>query len=168
MPSFYHQTLNTLYNTLIKPVFEYCISIWGDGYNKDTIKLQRLQSRAARIVSKNFDYNITGLSIIKELKWLSINDVREYQTSCMMFKSLHGNCPNYITDKFHLKNYMNDVNTRSTQKDLFYVPNIFKTACRQAISYKGPVCFNNLPENVRNAENLSIFKGRLKKYFMSR
>ncbi len=161
-------TLNTLYNTLIKPVFEYCISVWGDCFKKDAIKLQRLQNRAARLVTNNFDYNISGLSIVRDLKWLTVSEVKEYQTSCIMFKSLKGDYPNYIMDKFHSNIHVSNVNTRSTQADIFHVPGVLKTTCEQAISYKGPVCFNNLPLNVRGAENLSIFKCRLKKYFMSR
>ncbi len=115
-------SLKTLYNTIIKPIFEYCISVWGDGYKKDITKLQRLQSRAIRIVAKNFDYSIPSSSIIKNLKCLSVSEVRDYQTSCIMYKSLKNKCPNYINDKFNFNQCINDVNTRSKQNDCFYVP----------------------------------------------
>ena len=42
-----------IYSSIIQPKFDYAITIWGYTCDKN---LQRLQNRAARIVTGNYDY----------------------------------------------------------------------------------------------------------------
>lgn len=54
--------LNKVYMTCIQPVFDYAISLWGhcSEYNKSLVT--RIQHRAARIITGQFDYiNVRGM-----------------------------------------------------------------------------------------------------------
>ncbi len=49
--------LEKVYNTIIQPNIDYCITVWGYAPNVHINKVQHVQSpqdRAARIVSANF------------------------------------------------------------------------------------------------------------------
>ncbi len=159
-------TLICLYNTIVKPALEYCISVWGDCKVTDFIMLQRLQTRVARIICNNFDYNIAGITLVHELKWLTVSQLRDYQTAGMVFKSLNNQCPNYINDKFNKINDIRTSHTRNSTKHLV-VPLVNKEYCKQGLSVKGPVLFNSLPDNVINAKSLNCFKKGFKKMCLS-
>ena len=44
-------TLLTIYNALIKPLVDYCDVVWGNLNKALTARLQKLQNRAARIIT---------------------------------------------------------------------------------------------------------------------
>ena len=161
------ETLIYLYNSIIKPHFDYCLTVWGNCLEGDINKLQRLQNRIARIVSNNFDYNTPGITIVHELKWFNIRELRDFKINCLMFKCLNNECPNYLSDKFNLCKDVNVYTTRSTTGNNLCIPTFNKERCRrQAFSVKGPILFNELPGCVKDAPSFSSFKSRYKKMFM--
>ena len=48
--------LMLIYSSIIQPQFDYAITIWGYTCDNNLHKIQRLQNRAARIVTGNYDY----------------------------------------------------------------------------------------------------------------
>ena len=51
-----------IYTSIIQPKIEFAISIWGYKTPHDINKIQRLQNRAARILTGNYDYvNTIGI-----------------------------------------------------------------------------------------------------------
>ena len=62
--------LNEMYNSNILPVMEYGCSVWGNWSVSHNNMIYRLQKRAARIVSGNYDFvNVSGDDLLSELKW---------------------------------------------------------------------------------------------------
>ena len=56
------QMLMYIYTSIIQPKIDYAISIWGYTTAHNINKVQRLQNRAARILTGNFDYvNTRGI-----------------------------------------------------------------------------------------------------------
>ena len=55
---FDRETFNIVYNTYIRPHQEYCVHIWSPYYAKDILLLEKVQSRAAKLVIglKEFTY----------------------------------------------------------------------------------------------------------------
>ena len=51
------ETLKTIYHSLVQPYFDYCVVVWSDCSKIRAEKLQKLQNRAARIVTRA-DYSI--------------------------------------------------------------------------------------------------------------
>ena len=53
------ETLKTIYYSLVQPYFNYCVMLYGPGdcCKTDADKLQKLQNRAARIITRA-DYSI--------------------------------------------------------------------------------------------------------------
>ena len=56
------ETLQNLHNSLVLPYFEYCLTLWDNCGSMLTEKLQKLQNRAARIITgANYDVKSTDL-----------------------------------------------------------------------------------------------------------
>ena len=71
--------LNQIYNSVIQPAFDYAISIWGNTTLTNLSKVQRIQNRAARILTGNFDYvNYRGVDIVHALGWMDVGQRCSY------------------------------------------------------------------------------------------
>ena len=59
---------------------DYAISVWGNCIGvRERTQLTRLQKRAARYVTGNFDFvNSRGEDLMKDLKWSTVEQRRDY------------------------------------------------------------------------------------------
>ena len=85
------------YMAKVQSKIDYCISVWGYSTDANCKILQRLQNRAAPIISDNFDWDVRGIDIVKDLGWLNVCQRRNYYTIITAYKSLVGLQPSYIT-----------------------------------------------------------------------
>ena len=96
-------------------VIQYAISIWGYTTAHNINKIQRLQNRAARILTGNFDYvNTRGIDLVKTLGLMNVTQRRDYFMIIVMFKSIHGLVPDYICDEITMQRDITVRTTRST------------------------------------------------------
>ena len=70
----------------MRPHFDYCSVVWGDRNLTLSNKLQKLQNRAARILT--FSSYVEDL--FSKLGWRKLSSQREIQKAIMVFKSLNG------------------------------------------------------------------------------
>ena len=63
-----HETLLTIYRALVQPHFNYCSAVWGNCNKGLSEKLQKLQNRAARIISLS-NYNASLNELFQALNW---------------------------------------------------------------------------------------------------
>ena len=63
--------LITLYNSLVLPYFTYCSTVWHQGNITHIDKLQKLQKRAARIITSS-NYDVRSSDILNRLQWQPI------------------------------------------------------------------------------------------------
>ena len=93
------ETLLYIYNALVQPHFDYCSVVWGNCNKSLSIKLQKLQNRAARILtSSSYDANVDDLFV--RLGWQKLILQRELKTADMVYKSLNGLAPDYLKSMF--------------------------------------------------------------------
>ena len=158
--------LNIIYNTLIQPDFDYCISVWGNCPKIHFERLQKLQNRAARIVCNEYDWNIPSLSLIKQLGWMSIEMRKDYFISVIMYKTINGSGLRYLFPNLTYTHQYHNYNTRAASNDMFILPKpkceLFKTS----LQYYGIKLWNHLPYQIKNASNLEQFKDMCKKFIM--
>ena len=153
-------TLSKMYRGIVEPHFRYCCSVWGCCGKTQIDALQRLQNRAARIVT-NSSYHVSATGLIKKLGWPTISDIILSETATIMFKSTNSLAPEYLSELFVKNSALNTMRLRNTEADL-RVP-LFQTANGQkSISFRGPKLWNQLSSDVRLAPSLSTFKRRFK------
>ena len=75
---------------------DYCLTVWGFTSPHNLHLIQKMQNRAARLITNNFDFNTRGIDIVRDLGWLNITQRRDYFTAFLVFKSLSGNLPGAV------------------------------------------------------------------------
>ena len=95
-------TLKTFYTGIVEPHFCYFCSVWGCCRKTDLIQLQKLQNRAARIVT-NSSYDAPSKPLLLKLEWKSIEELIVDETKMTVFKSLNDFGPKYM-HKMFIKN----------------------------------------------------------------
>ncbi len=92
-------TLHSVFSALIQPHFDYCSVVWGHCNKTLSDKLQKLQNRAARILTfSSYDTN-AGL-LFERLGWKRLESQRQIQEAVMVYKSLNGLVPTYLQSIF--------------------------------------------------------------------
>ena len=150
------ENLLAVYKTLIQPHFDYCSQVWGCLGTTLQNKLQRLQNRAVRIITKR-GYEYRSADILKK-PGLPALDVRRNNQLCIsMYHIKNSLAPQYLTDLFCQSSSMHDYNTRFAQDALALLkPN--SNSLKKSFSYKGAVAWNNLPSNLKKIDSLLTFK----------
>ena len=89
--------LSILYKAIIQSCLDYCCSVWGNCCSSYRSGLIRLQKRAARFVTGDFDFLTThGLGLMNELSWQSIEQRRDYFLATLMYKCIHDHAPDRL------------------------------------------------------------------------
>ena len=155
--------LTIVYNTIIQPHFDYCITLWGNCSKTNLSLIQRLQNRAARIVSQNYDYNVSGLSIVTELKWMNVEDRLKYFTSILMYKIMNRDTTVTLHDMFQLVQNYHTYNTRGAESGLLVVPKCNIECFKKSIAYQGAVIWNTMENILKSSNNIQQFKANYKR-----
>jgi len=88
-----------MYRALIQPHFDYCNIVWENCGITLQDKLQKLQNRAARVLTfSNYDADVDN--IFELLGWKNLICQRQIQSAGMVYKSLHGLVPEYLCSRF--------------------------------------------------------------------
>ena len=156
-------TLKSLYEKTVQPVFDYACTVWSNTKQGNIQKLQRAQNYAARIVSGNFDYvNFRSLDLLHALKWPTVQERCNYFTALLMYKSINGLTPLHLTDSLVRACDVHDRNTRLSNSKDVHVPPHKSNILKRSFIYNDSVIWNNLPSEIKRAENLNQFTYRYK------
>ena len=93
------ETAIQIYNALIMPHFDYCSPVWDclSGYLSD--KLQKLQNRAARVITKS-PFDASSNHLLSTLSWERLSLRRKKQKALMMYKTMNDLAPEYLQSLF--------------------------------------------------------------------
>ena len=155
--------LNTIYKSLIQPVFDYCDFVWDNLDQGLATRIQKLQNRAARIITFQ-GYDVRSAQIRKQLNWEELISRRQRHLSLLMYDTVNGNVSSYLSDLF--SNVCENNNPyksmlRNTEYNvvLDHVP---KTEYyKGSFSYRGGMLWNSLSNEIKASESKAIFKRKL-------
>ena len=150
-------TLHLIYQALVKPLFDYCDIVWGNCGKTLRDKLQKLQNRAARVLTFS-NYYADATELLEFLGWKNLARQQEIHKATMVFRCLHGLAPEYLYSKFTwrdsayvLRDSENKLNVPLPRTDYY----------RKSFSYNGATLWNSLPCDIRNTESLGVFKRKI-------
>lgn len=135
--------LEKLIHAFISNRIDYCNGLFT-GLPKKTIKLlQLVQNAAARILmkTKRTDH-ITP--IFKSLHWLPLSHRIDFKALLLVYKSLNGIGPNYLSDMF--QQYTPARTLRSQRRNLLVTPTVETKHGETAFSYYAAQLWNTLPD----------------------
>ena len=153
-------TLITIYQSIIQPYFDYCAQVWGCLGKTLAAKVQKLQNRAFRIITRE-NYTTRSADILNKLKVPNLEKRRMQQLSILMYKVKNKLVPDYLYDIFTNVSDVHDHNTRQSGADLT-LPKPKTNSMKNAFSYRGAEVWNCLPASVKASTTIANFKSNLK------
>ena len=114
------EAVQMMCRNLIEPYFRYCCPIWGSASRTNLQRLQKLQTRAARIVTDS-PYYAHSEPLIKKLGWLTIKQLVDTETVKIVHKALHNEAPRYLKELFHRLSDIQNWELRNSQQ-IFIFP----------------------------------------------
>ena len=93
-----------LFIALVKAIFEYCCSVWGNAPNDQLLRIRRVQKRWGRLI---LDARLLDNSaqMFQNLQWLPIDDIIRIKKLSMTFKIVNKECPDYFKSYRTYKKY---------------------------------------------------------------
>ena len=107
----------TIYRSLAESHFRYGNIIWGTCGEVLLTKLQKMQNRAARIITKS-DYDTDAGPLIDKLGWKTIRELNNNDAAVMMFKIMNNMAPPYLTGIFQPLRELHEIMLRDTNSNL--------------------------------------------------
>ena len=147
--------MNTLYYSLILSHLQYCTLLWANTYKTCLNKLRILQKKAIRIITQSHYLAHTD-PLFSKLKLLKLDDLYKHQLGIYMYKSTKGLLPDSMSSMVIPIHNVHDHNLRN--KNGYYIQHV-RTNCRKfTIHYTGPIFWNSLPQQLREAVSEKQFK----------
>ena len=150
------QTIQTMYKSLVEPYFRYCSPVWGNCGITALQKLQKLQNRAARIVT-NSPYDASSQPLIKQLGWLDVQQMIDFETTKIVHKSLHNEVPVYLQGLFTRVSDTCVRELRNSKLDL-NLPLLKTSLGQKSFSFRGAKLWNKLGSEAKTTSSFSAFK----------
>ena len=140
------ETAIQVYKSLVEPYFSYCAPVWDGLGKKLSEKLQKLQNRAARVITHLMtSYDISSCSLLDELKWETLSSNRLKQKAILMFNTLNKRTPVCLQQMFSPSE--STYSLRDSYGNLF-VPRPHTDYLKRSFGYSGPseygIFFQNL------------------------
>jgi hypothetical protein len=151
--------LQSLVKSLILTRLDYCNSAL---FGFPAVRLQSVQNAADRLVFnlRRTDHITDALTC---LHWLRIAERIRFKIAVMVYRSLHGQSPAYLTD-FTLAS-VGRANLRSAASHRLVVPRTrLSTIGDCAFPAAGATLRNSLPDDNTTSPTIHIFRDRLKTY----
>ena len=94
-----------LYRTLVETHLRYCNVVWGQCNDTLIDRLQILQNKAARVITKVKYEDVDHLGLICQLGWLTVRGIIKLDFEIFMYKSQNNHLPE-TAGKFHIPTEM--------------------------------------------------------------
>ena len=139
--------MQTLYTGIVEPHFRYCRSVRGCAASTEINQLQKLQNRAARIIT-NSSFDAPGRPLTEEMGWKTIDELITCESKTMVFKSLNQLAPEYLCGLFTRNSLCSLYSLRNTGTDL-RLPKKRSSNGQRCFSYRGAKLWNGKPSQRR-------------------
>ena len=142
----------------MRPKLEYASTAWDPFLKKDISALERVQRKAARFCSQNYDRYASVTDKIKDLGWASLETRRRQSRLTLMYKLTHG-LIDIDTRKYLIQHSKS--RTRGSHQSKFRVPYANKDVLKFSFFPKTIADWNILPEDIVSSSSLETVKYRL-------
>ena len=152
-----------IYNAIIAPFFDYGLSVWGNAAITHLDRLFKLQKRAIRIINHS-SFLAQTAPIFYTQNILTLYDRYKYLLGTLMFLWHRKLLPDSLLNYFTLNCNIHSYSTRNAAN--FHLPKVRTSLYYKSVIYQGPLTWNSIPDNIRNAASFNIFKRKLKNHLI--
>ena len=150
---------------LVTSRLDYCSSLFSGVSRQNMIRLQRVQNRAARIVSRSSPTDHIS-PLLMELHWLPCECRILFRNLVFVWRCLNSLAPSYLRDMLNIYVPSRCLRSSSDALRLSIMPSHRKIG-ESSFSIFASIHWNTLPFNIRNSPNLNVFKRHLKTHLFS-
>ena len=154
------QTAIEIYNAIIQPHFDYCSPVWDEFNATLREKMQKLQNRAARVITKS-SYDASSSILLEKLHWDNLSLRRKKHKSILMYKTINELTPEYLQNLFSFRS--TNYNLRNAEMKL-NLPKPRTEYLKRSFCYSGARLWNTLPHSARTANSLRHFKNEINRF----
>ena len=140
-------TANMLATSIIHSRLDYCNSLFSGITDSNLNRLQRIQNRAAIIVT-NSRGPVSCSSLLKQLHWLPIPNRIDFKIALLTYKVLTSQQPSYLNSL--LSPYITSRSLRSSGQHFLSVPRKISATQSRAFRSYAPQLWNRLPQPLRD------------------
>ena len=139
----------------------YLIALWGGCSKQLLISLQKVQNKAARVVTK-LDWNTHARDLLHQCGWLSVHQLAVYHSVVLVYKVRQTESPRYLFSMFSAKY---NCDTRQAASGLIrHTRGIELDIAKDSFRWRASNEFNSLPLVTRQKTTLKEFKSSAKKW----
>ena len=150
-----------VHNTLILPLFDYCDIAWSNLLQQDIDRLQRLQNRSARIITRCSPSS----EEIEQLNWPTLSSRRSYNKAKLVFLCIHSLVPSYFS--LFITRFSNIRNYSTRQSMRLSLPNVKQNFGKRTFLFTGAKILNKLRLNIVKSENVQTICRPARHFFLS-
>ena len=160
---FNHETLLSLYNTMILPFLSYCVHIWGAASAVHLQRIYILQKKIVRIIC-GVAPRTHSRPLFDRLGIMTMSQIYNYFIAVFMYKLNYGLLP-CIFDMLELTSDIHNYETR--QSKLYYIQYVPTLRSQKTLKVVGPKIWNKITKEINSQCKISTFKNHLKKFLLS-
>ena len=140
-------TLIKVYNAIILSHFDYCSLVWDECADYLLTKLQKLQNRAARVITGS-SYETKSEDILRELNWQPLKERFRIKKAMFAYNVRNNDkLPQSMINKFKTKDN-SKYNLRNNYTD-FVLEKPKTNFMKKSITYSAALLWNKLPKRAK-------------------
>ena len=148
------QHLSTIYSTLFVPYIMYGLEIWHGSLQGNRDRIFKLQKKAVRAIN-SLPYNEHTHDSFKSMEILKLDDLSKLMLLINTFKK-----QNLLSQS--------DVHSHLTRhRNNLIIPFYNLSRTQSTWLYQGILLWDSVPDQIKNTDEVVIFKSRLQKYLLS-
>ena len=164
-PHLNEETARAVAVALIQSKLDYCNSCLYGLPKSQINRLQKIQNKAARIVTRTKKFEHIS-PILRDLHWLPVEKRIDHKVLSLAYSCIQGSAPRYLSDI--VPKAVSGRNLRSDSQLLLRRPALEghkkKTLGARSFESAAPNLWNALPQKLRDSESKFTFKKHLKTY----
>jgi hypothetical protein len=150
-------TLESVYKSLVQPYFDYCSPLWDTCGTLLRDKLQKFQSRAARVVL-GANYESRSADILNSLSWDTLENRRSGAKSVLMYKILNDHTAPALRGSFVKEKWIKLITISAILQQTLHFPKPKREFLKRSFKYSGALQWNQLPNEAKLASSLHSFR----------
>ena len=142
------------------PHLYYCCAVWHHCGERNLKKLEKINERSLRFVFNDNDSDY--MQLLDRVGQLSLFNGRGvHYILTLVYKSLNGLAPEYITNMFSLKTH--SINLRASGTNSLFISRVNTTTYGlHSLSYYSSKLWNSLPNTTRTLPTVAAFKSTIR------
>jgi len=148
-----------IYYSLVYSKISYGVVAWGRSGLCNAARMDRLLHRARKCVAYGAGYGFTS-------DMLNFNSIFKYFVGLKLYKVVRLEQHPYFSRLLSSLIPQHGYSTRFATHNNYNTPRFVKSKCQNSFVFRSVELWNVLPEDVRNAQSLAVFKRRLKMYLL--